>query len=55
MHDKGKYLATAHSTKERDELVKEYENMLMNQRLPGVIHVEHRRVRFTHQWDIYLQ
>lgn len=50
----GRYLNTAHSETERDKMVAEFEKHLKRNKLPGKIEVEHRRVKYTHQWDIYL-
>jgi hypothetical protein len=49
----GRYLNTAHSEAERDRMVKDFEKALKKNKLPGKIEVEFRRVKYTHQWDIY--
>jgi hypothetical protein len=49
----GDCIDVAHSEEERDKKVAQYEKLLKSKRLPGRIVTEHRRVKFTHQWDIY--
>lgn len=54
MHGKSvKYLNTAHSESERDRMVEDFEKALKRNKLPGRIEAEFRRVKYTHQWDIY--